>query len=59
MNDAAATTTPPAPPSSSPAAAASRGAVWLAALTGGAALRPGYPPSVQVADAALGSRPAR
>ena len=37
----------------------SRGATWLAALTGGAALHAGYPPSVQVADAPLAARPAR
>ena len=36
-----------------------RGAAWLAALAGGATLLPGYPPSVQVADAELAGRPAR
>lgn len=37
----------------------SRGAAWMAALTGGAALRPGYPRSVQVADATLAGVQAR
>lgn len=39
--------------------AASRGAAWLAALSGNAARVAGYPASVQVADAALGGQPAR
>ena len=38
---------------------AGRGATWLAALTGGAALRAGHPPSVQVADADLAGGTAR
>ncbi|MDR5740948.1 MULTISPECIES: biotin-independent malonate decarboxylase subunit gamma [unclassified Caballeronia] len=36
-----------------------RGAVWLDALTRSAPLQPGYPPSVRVADARIGDRPAR
>jgi len=36
-----------------------RGATWLAALTHGAPLRPGFPPSVRVADAKLGRHAAR
>ena len=36
-----------------------RGAIWLAALTRGAPLRPGFPPSVLVADAKLGRHQAR
>lgn len=37
----------------------SRGATWLAALTGNAAVLPGYPPSVRVVDAPLAGQPAR
>ena len=36
-----------------------RGEAWLAALSGNAPRLPGYPPSVQVADAAIAGRPAR
>ncbi|MDF3836371.1 biotin-independent malonate decarboxylase subunit gamma [Cupriavidus basilensis] len=36
-----------------------RGETWLAALTGNAPRRTGYPATVQVADAALAGRPAR
>lgn len=37
----------------------SRGAIWLAALTDGAAALDGYAPSVRVVDAALDEQPAR
>ncbi|CAM3435518.1 biotin-independent malonate decarboxylase subunit gamma [Polaromonas hydrogenivorans] len=37
----------------------SRGATWLAALTGNATGLPGYPPSVRVVDAPLAGQPAR
>ena len=37
----------------------SRGATWLAALTGNATILPGYPPSVRVVDAPLAGQPAR
>ena len=40
-------------------AAGGRGARWLAALTGGAALAGGYCAALQVADATLAGRPAR
>ncbi len=36
-----------------------RGATWLAALTGGAAPRAGFPPSVRVVDATLAGTPCR
>ncbi|MGO4332855.1 biotin-independent malonate decarboxylase subunit gamma [Cupriavidus sp. 2TAF22] len=41
------------------APATSRGETWLAALTGNAARAPGYPASVQVADAGLAGQAAR
>lgn len=37
----------------------SRGAIWLAALTPGAAAVPGYPASVRVVDAAMAEQPCR
>ncbi|WP_029525230.1 biotin-independent malonate decarboxylase subunit gamma [Polaromonas glacialis] len=37
----------------------SRGATWLAALTGNTTGLPGYPPSVRVVDAPLAGQPAR
>jgi len=45
--------------STSTASAPGRGETWLAALTRNAPRRPGYPATVQVADAELGGRPAR
>lgn len=42
-----------------PATDSSHGAAWLHALAGDAALRPGHPPSVLVADAPLGEETAR